>query len=374
MRIITYFGKGGVGKTTLAAATALACAARGHQTLLMSVSAGHNLGDVLGITVGNAPTSVAPKLDVREVSALAEMRARWAEVQDYVATILRGIGTGKSAYVQEVVLFPALEELTAMTEIWRAISEQRYDVVVVDTPPTAGMMTLLAGPEGLKWLLSSVETWYRRLALLATPVMQALFPNRNPMDMLPEIGKRVGAMRAALTNPEVASHRLVTRPEQIAIKDGLRLATYHYLYECPVESVFANRVRGGTAGEKAALELLRSKVNGLPVIEIPEQPDEPVGVKNLTQFAEQVFVAYDPLAQPRPAPLMTLEAAADNQYALKLRLPNLELERLDLVTRAGELVLEIGHFKRNILLPAEVRSREAVGADYNGDLLTITFA
>lgn len=374
MRIVTYFGKGGVGKTTLAAATALACAARGRKTLLMSVSAGHNLGDVLGVPVGNDSVSVASNLDAREVSALAEMRAQWSQVQDYVATILRGIGTGKSAYVQEVVLFPALEELTAMTEIWRAVSERRYDVVVVDTPPTAGMMTLLAGPEGLKWILSSVETWYRRLALLATPVMQALFPNRNPMDMLPEVGRRVGEMRTALTNPEVASHRLVTRPEQIAVKDGLRLATYHHLYECPVESVFVNRVRGGVAGEQAALASLRSKVNGLPVVEVPEQPEEPIGLQALTTLAEQVFTTYDPLAQPQPTPLMTLEAAADGRYALKLKLPNLELDRLDLVTRAGELVLEIGHFKRNILLPTEVRSREAVGADYSGDTLTITFA
>ncbi len=374
MRIVMYFGKGGVGKTTLAAATALACAARGHKTLLMSVSAGHNLGDVLGTAVGHAPASVAPNLDAREVSALAEMRVQWPQVQDYIATILRGIGTGKSAYVQEVLLFPALEELTAMTEIWRAISEGGYDVVVVDTPPTAGMMTLLAGPEGLKWILSSIETWYRRLALLATPVMQALFPSRNPMDILPEVGKRVNEMRAALTNPEVTSHRLVTRPERLAILDGFRLATYHHLYECPVESVVVNQVRTGAPAEKAALELLRQKAGGLPILEAPSQVEEPIGVPALMALAEQIFKAGDPLAQTRPAPLMTLEAIADGQYALKLRLPNLELERLDLVTRAGELVLEIGHFKRNIVLPPEARSKEAVGADYSGDTLTITFA
>lgn len=203
--------------------------------------------------------------------------------------------------------------------------------------------------------------------------MQALFPNRNPMDMLPEISRRVGEMRAALTNPEITSHRLVTRPEQIAVKDGLRLVTYHYLYECPVESVFVNRVRGA-AEERAALEFLRSKVNGLPVVEIPNQLAEPIGITALTALAEQVFKTHDPLAQATPSPLMTLESAADGQYALKLKLPNLELDRLDLVTRAGELVLEIGHFKRNVLLPAEVRSKEAVGADYSGDTLTITFA
>ncbi len=147
MRIVTYFGKGGVGKTTLSAVTALACATRGYRTLLMSVSAGHNLGDILGTAVGHEPTPVATNLEAREISALAELRAQWPEVQDYVATILRGIGTGKSAYVQEVLLFPALEELTAMTELWRTIHEGQYEVVVVDTPPTAGMMTLLAGPE-----------------------------------------------------------------------------------------------------------------------------------------------------------------------------------------------------------------------------------
>lgn len=374
MRIVTYFGKGGVGKTTLAAATALACAARGHKTLLMSVSAGHNLGDILGTAVGHTPTPVAPNLEAREVSALAEMRTQWSQIQDYVATILRGIGTGKSAYVQEVLLFPALEELTAMTEIWRASHEAQYEVVVVDTPPTAGMMTLLAGPEGLKWILSSIETWYRRLALVATPVMQSLFPSRNPMDMLPEVGRRVSEMRATLTNPDVTSHRLVTRPERLAITDGLRLVTYHHLYECPVESVVVNRVRGGVPAQKAALETLAQKSAGLPVMEVPDQAEEPIGLPALTALAERIFQTRDPLERTVPAPLMRLEAGADGQHALKLRLPNLELERLDLVTRAGELVLEIGHFKRNIPLPAEVRNKEAVGADYSGDTLTITFA
>ncbi len=374
MRIVMYFGKGGVGKTTLSAATALACAARGHRTLLMSVNAGHNLGDVLGTTVGHAPTSVAPNLEAREVSALAEMRTQWPEIQDYVATILRGIGTGKSAYVQEVLLFPALEELTAMTEIWRASREGQYEVVVVDTPPTAGMMTLLAGPEGLRWILSSIETWYRRLALVATPVMQSLFPSRNPMDMLPEVSRRVGEMRAVLTNPEVTSHRLVTRPERLAVTDGLRLVTYHHLYECPVESIFVNRVRKDGPAQKAALDALAQKSAGLPVVEVPDQAEEPIGLPALTALAEHIFKGRDPLERALPLPLMTLEAGAEGQHALKLRLPNLELERLDLVTRAGELVLEIGHFKRNIPLPAEVRNKEAVGADYSGDTLTITFA
>ncbi|MFQ3640238.1 MAG: ArsA family ATPase, partial [Chloracidobacterium sp.] len=295
MRIVTYFGKGGVGKTTLSVATALACAARGHKTLLMSVTAGHNLGDVIGTSIGHAPTSIAPNLDAREVSAMMEMRAQWSQVQDYVATILRGIGTGKSAYVQEVVLFPALEELTTMTEIWRAISEGSYDVVVVDTPPTAGMMTLLAGPEGLKWLLSSVETWYRRLSLLATPVMQALFPSRNPMDMLPEVSKRVSEMRAALVNPEVTSHRLVTQPEPLAVTDGFRLATYHYLYECPVDRVFVNRVNAQSPVQKEGMALLKRKAAGLPIIEIPEQAEALIGLSALTTLAEQIFKTQDPL-------------------------------------------------------------------------------
>jgi arsenite-transporting ATPase len=181
-------------------------------------------------------------------------------------------------------------------------------------------------------------------------------------------------MRSALTNPEVTSHRLVTRPERLAVTDGLRLVTYHHLYECPVESIFVNRVRRELPTQKAALDALAQKSAGLPVVEVPDQTEEPIGLPALTALAEHIFKGRDPLERTSPPPLMTLEAGAEGQHALKLRLPNLELERLDLVTRAGELVLEIGHFKRNIPLPAEVRNKEAVGADYSGDTLTITFA
>lgn len=371
MRIITYFGKGGTGKTTLAAATALATAERGTKTLILSANAGHGLGDALGVRLGHEPKEVATNLFAREISALAEIRDQWPVLQDYVATFLRGIGSGK-AYVQEIVLFPAIEEMTSLTEIWRTATSGDYEAIIIDAPPTSGAMAMLTGPDGLRWLLSSLDIWYRKLSLLATPVMQTLFPNRNPMDMLPEIARRVTELRDLLINPEISAHRLVTVPETLALADGYRLINYHHLYECPVDAAFVNRVVAGSARQAAILERMRG--GDIPHFEIAELAADPVGLPALTELGKTIFKDSDPLAPlSPPQKLRELIDAGDGKFLLKLKLPNLELDTLDLVTRGGELILELGSFKRNIPLPAEVRSKEAVGADYEDGVLTITF-
>lgn len=373
MRIITYFGKGGTGKTTLAAATALAAAERGTKTLVLSATAGHGLGDALGVRLGHDPKEVAPNLFAREVSALAEIRGQWPVLQDYVATFLRGIGSGK-AYVQEIVLIPAIEEMVALTEIWRTATSGDYEAIIIDAPPTSGAMTLLAGPDGLRWILSSIDIWYRKLSLLATPVMQTLFPSRNPMDMLPEIARRVTELREILINPDVSAHRLVTVPETLALADSFRIVNYHHLYECPVDAAFVNRVIAGSARQAAALERTRGGASGIPHFEIAELAADPVGLPALTDLGKTIFKDADPLAPlSPPQKLRELIDAGDGKFLLKLKLPNLELDTLDLVTRGGELILELGTFKRNIPLPADVRSKEAVGADYEDGVLTITF-
>lgn len=376
MRIIYYFGKGGAGKTVVAAATAAQAAKRGKKTLLLSANAAHGLTDVFGVRVGPNAEEIAPSLFARELSVLAEIRAQWPTLQEYVSTFLRGVGSGK-AYVQEIVLFPAIEDLLAMTELWRAAKSNDYDVIVVDGPASAGAMNYLIGPEGLKWIFSSVDVWYRKLALLATPVMQTLFPNRNPFDMLPEIAGRVKELQSFRTNPELTSHRLVTLPEPLPMKDGMRLINYFHLYECPVDAVIVNRIRpAADARQGATLERLRADgASGIARLEVVEQASDPLGLPALEAFAGVVFGERDPLAPLSPArKLHALETGSDGNSLLKLHLPNLELETLDLVTRGGELILELGHFKRNIPLPPEVRAKEAVGADYADGVLTITFA
>ncbi len=241
MRLILYLGKGGVGKTTTAAATAVRAARMGFRTLVVSTDVAHSLADALDCQVGPSPTQLAPNLWCEEINVLEEVRQHWGELQGFVSNLLKRKGVNEVA-AEELAVIPGMEEVVSLLHIRKQAKEGNYDAVIVDAAPTGETVRLLTMPETFTWYASRVMQWETSTMKVAKPLIRALVPASDMFDTLPRFVEQVEALRATLADPKISSYRLVVNPERMVIKEAQRAATYLALYGYPVDGVVLNRV------------------------------------------------------------------------------------------------------------------------------------
>ncbi len=305
MRLILYLGKGGVGKTTLAAATAARSAQLGKRTLVVSTDLAHSLADALDTTLAAEPRQIAPNLWAQEINALDEVRNNWGKVQEYLATSLKNQGMSDVA-AEEMALIPGMDEIVALLHIHRQAQEGTFDVIVVDAAPTGETVRLLSMPETFLVYANRLKGW-RSIALSAAkPLLRQFLPGVNVLESLEKLNDQVAVLRATLTDPDISSYRLVVNPEKMVIKEALRAETYLALYDYPIDGVLCNRVlpadqkyhdqllREMVAQQRGYYDTIHSTFAPLPVWDVPYSSREILGVEALAKLGTQIWAGDDP--------------------------------------------------------------------------------
>lgn len=385
MRLILYLGKGGVGKTTLAAATAARAAQLGKRTLVVSTDLAHSLADALDTPLVAEPKPIMDNLWAQEINVLDEMRAQWSKVQDYVTGVLKKQGINEVA-AEEMALIPGMDEIVALLNIHRVAQEGLYDVVVIDAAPTGETVRLLSMPETFLWYANQAKGWRNVAMTAAKPLLRTFLPGVNVLDSLQKINDQVAVLRGVLTDPDVSSYRLVVNPEKMVIKEALRAETYLALYGYPIDGVVCNRVlpqaqqgeyqdallREMFAQQRGYYDQIHQTFAPLPVWDVPYHSREILGPEALARLGADIWGSADPTAVfHRGAPQELIKRG--NTYILRLPLPHVELAKVGMLKKADELIVEIGNFKRDVALPTMLIPLEATVARMVDGALEVTF-
>lgn len=388
MRLILYLGKGGVGKTTLSAATAARSAQLGKRTLVVSTDLAHSLADALDQQLTAEPMQVGENLWAQEINVLEEMRNGWSKVQDYITNTLKKQGASDVA-AEEMALIPGMDEIVALLNIHRQARDGNFDVVVVDAAPTGETVRLLSMPETFLWYVNRANGWRNVAFNAAKPLLRSFLPGVNVFDQLEKLNIQVAALKATLTDNTVSSYRLVVNPEKMVIKEALRAETYLTLYGYPIDSVLCNRVLPGVAHPDAPVsqpgifgemveqqrgyyKQIHQTFSPLPVWDAPYRSREVIGVQALAQLAAEIWGDQDPTEIFYQGQTQELVKRGDI-YILRLPLPHIEMGKVEMVKKGDDLIVEVGNFKRNIALPTVLAPLDATVARMVNGSLEVTF-
>ena len=385
MRLILFTGKGGVGKTTLSAASALLSAKKGYKTLVISTDAAHSLSDSFEVQLSNVSRRIATNLWGREVNVLEEIETRWGRIKDYLIAFFSSQGID-SIEADELSVFPGMEELFSLMEIRNYWKTGEYDVIIVDCAPTGDTLRLLSAPEITAWYLKHIFPIQRKAAKAVRPVANRLLPFPFPEDKIFESMKSLveqfSEMKEILDDTKHASIRLVVNPEKMVIKEAQRAYTFFNLYGFSVDLIVVNRVISSAVEDpyfdrwKVVQEkyqrMIKEIFSPLPILSLPLLDREIVGIELLEKIGGDVYRDKDPTElfyAHRPISVEKNEGG----YILSLHLPFVEKKDLNLVQKGEELFVRVGNFKRSILLPRILLHLSVQGAKFEGDQLNITF-
>jgi arsenite/tail-anchored protein-transporting ATPase len=382
MRIILYLGKGGVGKTTTSAATAVRSAEAGKRTLVVSTDLAHSLADCLQIPLTSQPTELAPNLWAQEVNVLDEMRRGWGKMQESMTKTLRKQGINE-VVAEELALVPGMDEIVSLINIYRNAREGNFDVVIIDAAPTGETVRLLSMPDTFQWYASRIKNLQGTTLTLARPLLKAVLPTTNIMDSLQTLSERVKTLRAVLSDAESTSYRLVVNPERMVIKEALRAETYLALFGYPIDGVVCNRVLPADnyrdtfmqeiyASQEKQRKQIKQTFSPLPIWEAPYRSREILGIAQLSDLAQTIFGEQDPTQIFYRGPVQEIVRQGES-YILRLPLPHVEMNKVMMTKRGDELAIEIGNFKRDIALPAVLVNHEATVARLENNALEIHF-
>ncbi|MER7365696.1 ArsA family ATPase [Nonomuraea wenchangensis] len=376
-RVLLFTGKGGVGKTTAAAATATLAASRGMKTLVVSTDTAHSLADALAVE----PGEVAPGLHLHQVDTQRTLERHWGELQDYARGVLSELGLDEVTS-EEITVLPGAEEVIALLELREHARSGRWDVIVVDCAPTAETLRLLALPEALDWHVNRLLPVGRRLVRLVAPFVRGVARVSAPGEEVMSAGERFhrGLMEVReLLTGDRASVRLVLTPESVVLAEARRTLTSLNLYGYRVDGVIANRVfpPGGAdewraqwvAAQTRLLAEAEQSFAPLPVHVVPYLPAEPVGTQALTEVGERLYGESDPFAPPAGPP--PLRMSADE---LALDLPGADRAEVDLARKGDELIITAGPYRRILALPVALARRKISGAALRDGVLRVAFS
>jgi arsenite-transporting ATPase len=385
MRILLYSGKGGVGKTSLSAATAVRSAQLGRKTLVVSTDAAHSLADALDTDVGCDPTRIVDRLDALEIDVNRELESHWGVIHEWLTRFMTFRGVA-DAVAEEMAILPGMEELFSLLRVKRYAERGEYDVILVDCAPTGETVRMLGVPEVLNFYFQRIFPIQRTVVKSVRPVAKRITDLPLPEDAVfgavQALYREMEGMGPLLRDPRTSSIRLVLNPERMVIKESQRLHTYLGLFAFPVDCVIANRVLPDEARsayfdgwfdiQRKHLAYAREAFDPLPFLEARLFDREMVGVELLLEMAHGVFGDADPTAvmyEERP-----MEVKKEGRgYALYLRLPFAEKDRIQVFTEGEELVVQVDNHRRNILLPRTLAARRLTGAAFEDRRLRVGF-
>ncbi len=385
MRIILYLGKGGVGKTTVAAATALRSAELGYKTLVASTDIAHSLADSLDVPLAAVPVQVAENLWAQEISVVADMQNYWGTIQTFMSGMISGPGIS-NVVADELSAFPGMDEIVSLLHINKQAKEQEFDRVIIDAAPTGETIRLLTMPDTFRWYaghLTRLESTVMLKALkpFAGKLLQGPSEIINAINMLDEA---TAELRETLSDPSISSYRVVLQPERMVIREAERAISYLGLFNYPVDAVIVNRIlpeaseEGEFYTQRRAIqakymEMIEANFSPLPLFYAPYYAHEVVGIEALSQLADDAFGDTDPGEIFYEGTLQEITEEEDGSYLMRLPIPFATRDDVKLRKRGDELFITIGNFKREMILPAVLAKRRTGGGRLRDGMLEITF-
>ena len=390
MRILLFTGKGGVGKTSLAAATGIRLAELGYRTLVMSVDPAHSLADAFDLD-GDLfhgqtadPYTIAERLAIHELNIQKEIKRHWGEISSYVISVLRTTGLG-DVEAEELAILPGMEELSAMMYLNQYRREQRYDVIVLDAAPTAESMRFVSMPTTLDWYMKHIFPFQRGFLKVVRPVVNRVAPFELPADSyfanVQKLFERLEGVDTLLEDPRITSVRLVTNPEKMVLRETQRAFVYFSLHGLTVDTVIANRVLPEAVSDVyfAEWRQLQGRIlqeideyfAPVPVRRVPLFTHEVLGRERLEELARALFApGEDPAALTRLERPYSFEKR-DGGYEIRLLLPFAAKGEVGLFKKGDELVVEIGALRRHIGLPTSMAALTPTRARLDNKVLTV---
>ncbi len=380
-----FTGKGGVGKSTIAAGTAALAADRGLQTLVLSTDAAHSLADAFGTPVGAEPTEVAKRLFVQQVDAQQRLERSWVEIQDYLLSVLEVAGVDPVA-AGELTVVPGAEEVLALLELRLQVLSGQWDVVIVDCAPTAETLRLLALPEALGWYMKRIFPAERRVVKVLKPLLTKAsgvpMPGDPVFDAVERLYGDLDELRGILSGPR-SSVRLVLTPENVVLAEARRSYTTLSLFGYRVDGVVANRVfppadadpwrAAWVQAQERVLGDVEQSFHGLPIWRSEYRGSEPVGVDTLRRLAVEVYGERDALAAPVGKGPFRLTRSGRGSV-VHVALPGASESEVDLARNGDELVVTVGSYRRVLAIPSGLAHHHVVDASVRAGELLVRFA
>jgi arsenite-transporting ATPase len=384
-RVLLFTGKGGVGKTTTAAATALRCADDGLRTIVLSTDPAHSLADSFDVPLGPLPVEVVPNLFGQQLDAQDRLEDAWSDIQGYLLEVFAWAGLD-GIEAEELSVLPGLDEVFALADIREHAESGQWDVVVVDCAPTAETLRLLSLPEILAWYMDRIFPTARKVSGLVSPVLNRVTSLPAPGDAvfgsLARFYARLAGVRELLTDAKRTSVRLVVNPERMVIAEAKRTYTYLSLFGYRVDGVVANRLLSDDitdpwfdAWKQAQREHLTVIDEGfapLPILRVELAPAELVGVDRLRSFASSLYGDDDPSGLLFEGDPLTIERRGASMV-LRLALPGAAKDDVDLAQHDDELLVRVGPYRRAIVLPDSLRGRPVTAAKLVEGALEVRF-
>jgi arsenite/tail-anchored protein-transporting ATPase len=385
MRIILFTGKGGVGKTTVASATALRIAATGVKTLVMSTDPAHSLSDAFNVELGVEALEIAPNLWAEQIDPQRQLEDSWQDIQRHAIKVLNWAGLNE-VESEELALIPGLDEIFSLADVKRHHDEGIYDVVVVDCAPTGETMRLLSLPDVISWYMERIFPVERRVMGVLRPVAKKVtslpLPGEEVYDAVRRFYDRLDGVRRILTDVAITSVRLVVNPERMVIAEAKRTFTYLNLFGYRVDALVANRLLPDAVidpyferWKKLQIEHLKTIHDAfapVPILTARLRETELIGANLLTEVGREVYEdldAADVLYEDDP---MTITRRGDG-YVLALKLPFATHDDLELSTKVDELFVKVGPYRRTIMLPRILASKSIISAKLINDRVEIVF-
>lgn len=390
-RIVLYSGKGGVGKTTVAAASGLRCANLGYKTLIMSLDVAHSLGDSFDLDVhlqdrhtGEA-IQIKDNLWIQEIDVQEEIARYWGDVYKYVALLLNTTGIDR-VVAEELAIIPGMEEVISLLYINDYLAHSNYDTLILDCAPTGESLRFISMPSTLEWYMKKLFRFERNLMKAARPFAKTFtdipLPEDSYFRALESLFKRLKGVDKVLLDKDITTVRLVTNAEKMVIKETQRAFMYFCLYGLALDLVVINRLLPAEAGDGyfskwlvtqgRHIEKIEDYFAPVPAIKLPLLDDEAVGLEKLERVAELLHGAGNPrdiFYAEKP-----FEYFKENGGGyLKVKLPFISKEYVDLYRGHDELIIRVGSFKRHIPIPRAFLNLRLQGAKMEGDKLCVTF-
>jgi arsenite-transporting ATPase len=386
MRIVLVTGKGGVGKTTVAAATALRAAEAGHRTLVLSTDPAHSLADAFDVSLGDEPRQLTADLFGQQIDTQSRLEAYWGEIRDQLMAILDWGGV-RGLEAEEFLVFPGMDELFALVEVQNHASSGRYDVLIVDCAPTAETLRLLSLPEVLSWYFDRIFLTQKRVMKAARPVLSRMtnlpIPGDEVMDAAENVFTAIERARRLLLDPSITTARLVVNPEKMVVSEARRTYTYLSLFGYAIDSVVVNRILPDDLSDpyfsrwqeiqSEHLEDIHQSFADVPVMQLRLFDEEMTGINKLRVLGIELYGDADPavgFAGRRPFRVVE----QPDQVALEIDMPFVSKEEVDVLRDGYEVFITVGAYRRSFVLPDSLHRREIIGAKLEDGVLRVRFS